>query len=446
MIALALGLMLSACAVNINSPRVIKQMDKALENRELDKVIEIVEKPGLYKNKERLLYYLDAGILHHLNENWEKSNELLHDAENEIQRLQSKSIAHGMASIVLSDSSLEYSGEDYEDIYINVFKALNYLKLGETENAFVEIRRVNDKLYFLEEKYARMAKEMNEDPEARIDFKAGKGRFHSSALANYLSMILYEHDGNYDDARIDWDNLGFAFRSQPELYPFDMPSIIHPQSAEAIGLTRIICFANRGPYKQPYEMHIHSSKNGLTIAGVGHDVGISNIYWSGIDEGYYFKFAIPYLEDRERAVGRIVAKTRDGRTYQLQKLEDLGGVARRSFEIKEPLIILKSVSRTVIKGLASERLKAEINAQNDGLVTTLFSLLADAAVFLSEKADLRISQFFPAEAFIAEIPGIVGKEKLTLHYYSPQGRLIYSQELETQDDDAQPRLISAWYY
>ena len=119
-----------------------------------------------------MLYYLDAGILHHLNENWEKSNELLHDAENEIQRLQSKSIAHGMASIVLSDSSLEYSGEDYEDIYINVFKALNYLKLGETENAFVEIRRVNDKLYFLEEKYARMAKEMNEDPEARIDRRA----------------------------------------------------------------------------------------------------------------------------------------------------------------------------------------------------------------------------------------------------------------------------------
>lgn len=443
---LVLSFLLSACTANINSPHTIRKMDKALDKRDLGKVIDIVEKPGLYKKKERLLYYLDAGILRHLNGEWQESNELLHRAEDEIERLHTKSILHGAASAVLGDSSLEYSGEDYEDIYINVFKALNFLAMGEIDNAFVEIRRVNDKLYFLEEKYARMAKEMNEESDARISFKAGSGRFHSSALASYLSMILYENSGEFDDARIDWDNLGFAFRSQPELYPFAMPDIIHPHSEEAKGLTRVICFVNRGPYKDAYEMHIHSSPNNLMLASSGREVAIQNIRWEGIAEGYYFKFALPYLEDRPKSVARIVAKTQDGRRFELQKLEDLGRVARRSFEIKEPLIILKSVSRTVIKALAAEKIKKELANQQNDLVSSLIYLLADAAVFLSENADLRISHFFPAEAYIAEIPLLGDNETITLQYYSQNGRMIYSENIETRDDSSLPRLIYSWYY
>ncbi|MDD4278001.1 MAG: hypothetical protein PHT37_08955, partial [Candidatus Cloacimonetes bacterium] len=292
---LFMAILLSSCASAVHSQKVVQSLDNALASRDIDAALKIVENPKNYKDKERLLYYLDAGMLHHYKGDWERSNELLELAESAIEQLQTKSLSRGAGSMLLNDNTLEYSGEDYEDIYINVFKALNYLNLDERDDAFVEIRRLDDKLGYLEQKHAKMAKELLKDSKAEIKPKDLKSRFHASALARYLSMVMYEADRQKDDARIDYDNIQFAFASQPDLYPFSPPELMHPQAAKSNNVVRVLSFINRGPYKQSREMHVHTSENLLLLGSVDQDLDIAPIAWPGIKEGYYFKFALPYL-------------------------------------------------------------------------------------------------------------------------------------------------------
>ncbi len=134
----------------------------------------------MYRNKERLLFYLDAGMVHHIHGNWQQSNELLTLAEETIEELYTKSVARAASSMLLNDNSLEYSGEDYEDIYINVFKALNYIELGDPDAAMVEVRRVDEKLGYLEQNTPAWQKRWMQTP--RFSSSAPKP-FHSSALA-----------------------------------------------------------------------------------------------------------------------------------------------------------------------------------------------------------------------------------------------------------------------
>jgi hypothetical protein len=127
-------------------------------------------KGNFYQKKERVLYYLDLGALHHYNGDYDKSNELLTEAENAIEELYTKSVSKAAASLLLNDNALDYSGEDYEDIYINIFKALNYLELEKFDEAFVEIRRINQKLNLLEDKYGKLivAYSISEDAKTEV--------------------------------------------------------------------------------------------------------------------------------------------------------------------------------------------------------------------------------------------------------------------------------------
>ncbi|MCK4312948.1 MAG: hypothetical protein KAW88_09465, partial [Candidatus Cloacimonetes bacterium] len=108
-------------------------IDEKLVSRDYSGAIAQIEsaKGKYYKKKEQALYYLDIGMLYHYNKQYKKSNEFLTKAENAIDELYTKSISRAAASLLINDNVMEYSGEDYEDIYLNVFKALNYLELDQ---------------------------------------------------------------------------------------------------------------------------------------------------------------------------------------------------------------------------------------------------------------------------------------------------------------------------
>ena len=79
---------------------------------------------------------------------------------------------------------IPYKGDDFEKVMINAMLAINFLSLGDMEGALVETRRLNEKL----EHY-------------RID---GKKPYKQSELALYLSAMIWEADGKWDDAYIDF--------------------------------------------------------------------------------------------------------------------------------------------------------------------------------------------------------------------------------------------------
>ncbi|MDD4277505.1 MAG: hypothetical protein PHT37_06430, partial [Candidatus Cloacimonetes bacterium] len=193
-------------------------------------------------------------------------------------------------------------------------------------------------------------------------------------------------------------------------------------------------------------MHVHTSENLLLLGSVDQDLDIAPIAWPGIKEGYYFKFALPYLKERNPRVARVDAVAPNGQRYTLQKLEDINLVAKRSYEAKEAMVLLKSISRTVLKGVAAEQAKSQAQKETSNLGASLLSLAMDAAILISENADLRLSQFFPGAALVAEIPVSAGQNTIRLEYYSAFGSLIYSEEHTLEVGPDQPNFINAWCF
>lgn len=391
-------------------------------------------KNKFYQEKDRVLYFLDVGMLHHYNGNFAESNEYLTQAEYAIEELFTKSISRGAASVMLNDNVLEYSGEDYEDVYLNLFKAINFLELGEFDAAFVEVRRINNKLSLLSDRYDQLAGEYNTSEEAEVEFKPGESRFHNSALARYMSMLMYRTEGNIDAARIDRNHISQAFDSQSQLYNFSKPELdSHLQFADQSKLN-VMAFIGRGPDKKARTLYIHTEKDHIIIATTAEKPSGSQdlatldvIRWPGVNEGYHFKFQLPVMELRSSNIERIRVTVDNKHTFELNKMENIERIAEDMFRRKEPLIYLKTITRAIVKGLLSERAKREMTgAIGNPLLAFAARMATDAAVDATENADLRISRFFPAYAYVGELDLKPGVYDIKIDYLNRFGGVVHS--------------------
>ncbi|MBI4925455.1 MAG: hypothetical protein HY843_05975, partial [Bdellovibrio sp.] len=104
-------------------------------------------KKGLkHPAQDTLLYLLDTGLSLHYAGRYEESNKFLLEADRYAEEIDHISITRETASLIATDYTLKYRGEDYEKILINTYLAINYLMLGDYENARVECKRVNEKI------------------------------------------------------------------------------------------------------------------------------------------------------------------------------------------------------------------------------------------------------------------------------------------------------------
>jgi len=394
-------------------------------------------KEKFYKEKEKALYYVDAGMLHHYNGDFEQSNILLSKAETAFDELYTKSLGRGAASMLLNDNVLEYSGEDYEDVYLNVFKALNYVELDKFDDAFVEIRKINEKLSLLEQKHKKMAKKYNSSKDKKKNFETGKNKFHNSALGRYLSMLLYRAEGKMDDARIDKDKIDEAWQLQSHIYNFSKPSLISYLNRTDKAKINIVSFTGRAPHKKANTLYIHTEKDLVVIGttkenprGKQNLKTLDLINWKDMKKGYHFKFQLPFMKTRKSNIGRIEVIIDDKVSADLQQIEDIEKVALETFKIKEPMIYLKTITRTILKGLFAAKRKEEMEKKIDNALLGFAARLAtDAVVDATENADLRISRFFPAKTSVTEIEVPPGIHNIKVKYYSKNGSVLFVDDL-----------------
>ena len=200
-------LILSSCASVMTMNKQYAEMDDLLViKRDFEQASYIIEKAKedkLYQEKDKVLYYLDIGMLNYFNEAYSESVENLTSAEYGIEELYTKSVGRAIASGLLNDNALDYFGEDYEDIYLNIFKSLSFIDMRNYDAAMVELRRVNIKLSILEDKYKEIIEQYNNSEDSKSRLQVLENKFHNDVLARYMSMLLYREDRNFDGSRID---------------------------------------------------------------------------------------------------------------------------------------------------------------------------------------------------------------------------------------------------
>ena len=179
------------------------------------------------KGLNRLAYLLEGGMILHTRGDLEASNAEFEEAEAVIRHYEEKAVVSlskgtGQAgSIFVNEKTLPYTGEPFEKVLVNTFKASNYLFLHDYEGARVEIRRSfarqkeNERMR--QEEYERAEEEAKKRGiSSRRVFRAVDVHYqdqseivrraknlYEDAFAYYLSAIVYELNREYNDAYID---------------------------------------------------------------------------------------------------------------------------------------------------------------------------------------------------------------------------------------------------
>lgn len=183
---------------------------------------------------DRLLYNMELAVLKHLQGQYEESNQLLETAEVIAEELEVTSVTDSFAVFMSNPRNGDYSGADFEKVFINYYKTLNYMALSSSastkndrldaiENARIESRRLGIRLNALNSEKGDYAEQKDEEESMfaqiydlfsklqgnLIDQK--KLEYRDDALAHYLTGITYEANGEIDNARISYRKAAISY-------------------------------------------------------------------------------------------------------------------------------------------------------------------------------------------------------------------------------------------
>ena len=405
-----------SCATN---PNLYAPIDDGVDAGDYEYALSVLNnekgkaRQKIYTPKNEILLYLDRGMINHYAGEYSDSSADLQEAERLIEEAYTKSISQSAASYIANDNSMDYPGEDYEDIYINVFNSLNYYHAGNLESALVEIRRLNEKLSFFADKYERAQGKVAESDTGQADLgdlSMEASSFSNSALARYLGVLFHRGTGNEDGARIDHEELLRAYGLAPAVYTNHMPSSVQEELSTPEGMVRlnVIAFTGLSPLKEeetitiplPFEFPNNTAK-----------------------------IALPVMIDRPAVVDRVEVILNNGSTIHLELLEDMGAVARETFKSKYVLTVMKSTIRSIVKVTASA-VATKVASEQNAAVGLLVGITGRVAAGASERADIRLSRYFPRYALVGGIDLEPGTYSATINYYEAGRYLLHS---ETKD-------------
>lgn len=178
------SLWLPSCATY---SRKISEARILFQHREYDAAIEKLKPLAEKKDGDYLLYLLDLGTVYHNAGRYQEAINTFLAAEKEAEIKDYTSLSEEAGSVFLNDNVKTYKGEHFENVLINVYLAIDFTMLGKWESALVECRKVNHKL-------GRMISE-------------GKLPYDHNSFAKYLAAALFEAQGEYNDAFVDYRQL-----------------------------------------------------------------------------------------------------------------------------------------------------------------------------------------------------------------------------------------------
>ncbi len=385
----------------------------------------------IYKDQDQVLLNLDLGTLYFYSGNVDKLIRYLNEAERLMEEYFTKSVLQAAATFLVNDTVQDYAGEDYENIYINIFKALNFASAGNFDGAFVEIRRVGNKLNLLEDKYAKLAESVNKSESASAEIEPGDSRFYKSALAHFLSMVLYRADGRYDDARIDLENIDQAFQQQGTIYDFPKPDLSSSLKIGDGAFLSVVAFTGRAPVKQARNFRLTTGTNVVHVYTMSEDNAelqgdFEESFYVPVESGLHFKAEVPVLKFIPGSVDSIAVFADGQELGELSLIESVDNIAYDVFELKKPIIYLRTFIRSVIKGIVANELAKAAEKEFGELGGLAVGLGANVAADASEVADLRSGRYLPKHSWIGDLKVAPGVYDIELRYYDKERNLVQS--------------------
>ena len=430
---MAAVLVLTGCAT---TPEAYQDVDYAMQSNDFEAGIEAIKKgqegkKPLYDEKNAVSLYMDKGLLEHYAGNYASSSTDLQQAERLIEEAFTKSVTQNAASFIANDNTKEYPGEDFEDIYINVFNALNYYNKGDLEGALVEIRKLtwtNGKLDMLGRKYEGAKASAGEyvlEQLGKIGLKINPDlpqgdsvNFADSVLSRYLGALFYLGNGNADSARIEFERLRAAHAANPNVYyhPFPESAMAARNVPQGKARLNVVGFAGLSPVKEE-----------------GVFVSAFPFFQNAVLRTPEFK--LPKFVKRPNRIDRIEVVVEGADAFNLELIEDIGAVAEETYNARFGSLFFKTYIRTLLKYAAVDIAAIAAGKTPGGSLAQTAAVVAGKKVAdATEKADIRMSRYFPGKAYIGGVNLDPGSYTVAVRYY--QGSNVIATEERLVDVSA----------
>jgi uncharacterized protein len=347
---------------------------------------------------DKILYLFDKGSIQQIMGNYKESTKYLHDAETLIDTLYTKSVSAEVSSFFTNDLSLPYEGEDFEQVMVNVIKALNFMYQGDFSGARVEVKKTNNRLLQISDKME------------------GKNEYKEDAFARYISAFCYEANGELNDAYIDYKKSFEAYEQYNANYGTAIPDVI---KKDLLRLSEALHFTEQyGAYKEKFGFMPYTKQ--ADMKGKGE---VLLIIYDGqapdkLDNGE----ATPYFKDKGSYVSSVEVTTEEDKTYMSYVSEDITQIAIKNLAQKMDLIQAKNLARGAVKEIAGEVAKQGIKEvlKNVPFGDMFGGMVVDAAKQASELADTRSWKILPGRFQLVRFPAL-GAQQVKVKMFLKDG-------------------------
>lgn len=386
-----------------------------------------------------LLYLMNDGWTHWMLSDYRQSNISL-DSADRMMVNQRKNIGREGLALITNPKVKPYEPEDFEVVFVNYFKALNYLSLNDYESALVECRRINIRLQELNDKY-------NEK----------KNRYSDDAFAHVIMGLIYEASHDVNNAFIAYRNAWESYRDvYQENFGLGAPDQLKHdllRTASQMGFTNELRNYEQ-EFNMQYEKQEHPGgelvfiwQNGFGPVKAEWSVNLSVIRDEGgivtftnEEMGLSFPFPLGDLSPNERSSLNDLSFVRvafpkyvqrapvftsgtlfaDSVAYPMQMAEDVNEIAFKTLHDR----MLRELGNSLLRFTVKRAIEEGVRKENKDLGVAVSIINA-----ITEQADTRNWQTLPYSVYYTRVYLPAGDHRLTFKMESPQGE-VSAQDIE----------------
>jgi hypothetical protein len=320
---------------------------------------------------DQLLYLLDLALSQHAAGDFAASTKTFLIAEKIAEIKDYSNLADESAAFLTSDNVLTYKGEDFENVLINVYLAMNFALERNRESAIVEARKVDRKINL-----------MNSE---------GKRHYKQNAFARYLTGILYEADR-------EWDNAYLAYKKTYEIEPGFAPL--------RQDLWRLATLNRMRDEQERWERELGLTREELESARPRPQMAeLIVLYQNGIspEKRPNPEFnSLPRFYPRPNPISHAAVEVDGMPAAKTDKLHDIEAAAIQNLEEKYGALIAKKIAGAVAKEAIAHGVERQTDSPLAGFLTRVF-------FWATNQADLRSWNLLPRDLQIARVwlePGL----------------------------------------
>ena len=380
-------------------------------------------KPG---SADQVLYLMNRGMLLRMAGDYEQSTRELEEAKKLTDNLRAVSLREQALSFAVNDSTTSFIGEDFEQVMVHAYLALNYLEQRQLDAARVEALQAD--LLLRQGAQGVLIRPYTED-----------------AFTRYLTGIVYEDERDWSDAMIAYRKAYEAYQGQLGRFGVALPEPLKHdliRLADRMGLDQE---AER--YRKSFGIKdtlsaaallergeiILTVHAGLAPAKREHAVTVVNP-----NTGRLLRLALPQYHSRGHpfAYARVSVESQSATTSRVTNID---AIAIKSLESRMPAITARALARMIAKDSMA---KAASSGDRGSSGQALAGLAINIVAVLSERADTRSWFTLPGEIHLARLSLPPGSYRGRIELYGPGGNLLQSSVFDVALAKGEKRYMS----